>query len=132
MSGTLCPFRVLEQQVPRLSVSVVSLSEMGYCCCVCRAKKMPILSNAQNGTLITWSVPFLLINYPNLIPLALDLSTIPVKQLILHLNKRTPFVIRDLDDTHVFIDNSYVDFVNSQIDELLEKNIWDAAAAHSK
>jgi TFIIH basal transcription factor complex TTD-A subunit len=55
-----------------------------------------------------------------------------VKQLILHLNKRTPFVIRDLDETHVFIDSSYVDFVNSQIDELLEKNIWDAAAAHSK
>jgi TFIIH basal transcription factor complex TTD-A subunit len=59
-------------------------------------------------------------------------SSIPVKQLILHLNKKTPFVIRDLDETHVFIDSAYVDFVNTQIDELLEKNIWDAAAAHSK
>ena len=59
-------------------------------------------------------------------------SSVAVKQLILHLNKKTPFVIRDLDDTHIFIQSNYLEYINSQIEELLEKNVWDAAAAHSK
>ena len=41
-------------------------------------------------------------------------------------------MIRDLDDTHIFIQSNYLEYINSQIEELLEKNVWDAAAAHSK
>jgi TFIIH basal transcription factor complex TTD-A subunit len=51
-------------------------------------------------------------------------SDIPVKQLILMLNERQNFVISDLDDTHLLVDPAFLEFIQKEVTEKLEKNIY--------
>lgn len=50
-----------------------------------------------------------------------------MKQLVLSLNERDQFIIEDLDETHVFIDASYVDTLQERFDVALEENIYKLA-----
>ncbi|KAL0483001.1 TFIIH basal transcription factor complex TTD-A subunit [Acrasis kona] len=50
-----------------------------------------------------------------------------VKQFILHLNKENTgshsgFVIMDLDETHLFVDESIVEYLQEKLDDLHEKS----------
>ena len=47
-----------------------------------------------------------------------------VKQLVLNLNKRGNFVIEDLDDTHLFIEASWVDQLKYELDKILDENSY--------
>ncbi|KAL1926331.1 hypothetical protein VTP01DRAFT_5852 [Rhizomucor pusillus] len=47
-----------------------------------------------------------------------------VKQIVLNLNKRSNFVIEDLDDTHLFIEASKVDELQSELDRILDENAY--------
>ncbi|KAI8393537.1 TFIIH subunit TTDA/Tfb5 [Radiomyces spectabilis] len=47
-----------------------------------------------------------------------------VKQIILNLNKRGNFVIEDLDDTHLFIEASWVKQLQYELDRILDENSY--------
>ncbi|KAL4209762.1 hypothetical protein CU097_004346 [Rhizopus azygosporus] len=47
-----------------------------------------------------------------------------VKQIVLNLNKRGNFVIEDLDDTHLFIEASWVDQLKYELDKILDENSY--------
>jgi hypothetical protein len=49
-------------------------------------------------------------------------------QLILHLNEKEKFVVKQVDDTHIMIESSRVGDMKRLIDEVLERNIYDANA----
>jgi len=51
---------------------------------------------------------------------------IPTKQYILFLNEEHKFLIRDLDDTHLFIDASAVQLVKDEIHKFTEENVYTA------
>ncbi|ORX54401.1 hypothetical protein DM01DRAFT_242625, partial [Hesseltinella vesiculosa] len=48
-------------------------------------------------------------------------------QIVLNLNKRGNFVIEDLDDTHLFIEASWVDNLKQQLDQILDENAYTIA-----
>ncbi|KAK9765746.1 hypothetical protein K7432_005683 [Basidiobolus ranarum] len=47
-----------------------------------------------------------------------------VKQIVLNLNNSYHFMIEDLDDTHVFIDGSWLDRLKYEVDKLLDENTY--------
>jgi TFIIH basal transcription factor complex TTD-A subunit len=47
-----------------------------------------------------------------------------VKQIIIGLNEKYQFIIEDLDDTHVYIDTTYVEQLRHDIDEILNENTY--------
>lgn len=47
-----------------------------------------------------------------------------VKQLILNLDEKNKFVISDLDETHLLIQSSWVDFLKVELDRLLDQNSY--------
>lgn len=47
-----------------------------------------------------------------------------VKQIVLNLNKRSNFVIEDLDDTHLFIEASKVNELQAELDRILDENAY--------
>lgn len=48
-----------------------------------------------------------------------------MKQFILYLDEKrtseTKLVLKDLDATHLFVDTKYVDFIKTQIEDLMEQ-----------
>ena len=55
----------------------------------------------------------------------------PTKQFILHLDdeqvrvqKKNSFVVQDLDDTHLMVNEDAVDFIRHKLEELNEKNTF--------
>ncbi|EIE79760.1 hypothetical protein RO3G_04465 [Rhizopus delemar RA 99-880] len=44
--------------------------------------------------------------------------------IVLNLNKRGNFVIEDLDDTHLFIEASWVDQLKYELDKILDENSY--------
>lgn len=48
-----------------------------------------------------------------------------MKQFILYLDDKRPIgsklVLKDLDATHIFVDSKYVDFIKTQIEDLMEQ-----------
>ena len=57
----------------------------------------------------------------------LPCSDIPIKQLILHLNTKEHFVVKDIDDTHILVETDRVEDIKRMIAEILEKNIYDSS-----
>ncbi|ORE01393.1 hypothetical protein BCV72DRAFT_253118 [Rhizopus microsporus var. microsporus] len=51
-------------------------------------------------------------------------KAVKVKQIVLNLNKRGNFVIEDLDDTHLFIEASWVDQLKYELDKILDENSY--------
>ncbi|GAA5800782.1 hypothetical protein HPULCUR_006220 [Helicostylum pulchrum] len=47
-----------------------------------------------------------------------------VKQIVLNLNKRGNFVIEDLDETHLFIESSWVEQLKYELDKILDENSY--------
>ncbi|KAI8887622.1 nucleotide excision repair, TFIIH, subunit [Backusella circina FSU 941] len=47
-----------------------------------------------------------------------------VKQIVLNLNKRGNFIIEDLDETHLFIDSSWVEQLKYELDKILDENSY--------
>jgi len=47
-----------------------------------------------------------------------------LKQYLLFLNKTHHFIIRDLDDTHLLVDNSVLTFLQDKLDELNDENTY--------
>ncbi|KAI9012510.1 TFIIH subunit TTDA/Tfb5 [Phycomyces nitens] len=47
-----------------------------------------------------------------------------VKQIVLNLNKRGSFVIEDLDETHLFIEASFVAELRYELDKVLDENSY--------
>ncbi|KAL0095046.1 TFIIH subunit TTDA/Tfb5 [Phycomyces blakesleeanus] len=47
-----------------------------------------------------------------------------VKQIVLNLNKRSNFVIEDLDETHLFIEASSVPQLRYELDKVLDENSY--------
>ncbi|RKO97691.1 nucleotide excision repair, TFIIH, subunit [Caulochytrium protostelioides] len=49
-----------------------------------------------------------------------------IKQIILEINDQSPqpFILEDLDDEHVFVQEESVDLVRAKLDEILEKNTY--------
>ncbi|ORZ17056.1 TFIIH subunit TTDA/Tfb5 [Absidia repens] len=55
-----------------------------------------------------------------------------VKQIVLNLNKRSNFIIEDLDETHLFIEASWVDQLKQQLDQILDENAYTITNEESK
>jgi TFIIH basal transcription factor complex TTD-A subunit len=55
-----------------------------------------------------------------------------VKQIVLNLNKRGNFVIEDLDDTHLFIESTWVDQLKYELDKILDENSYTVTVADDK
>ncbi|KAI7905238.1 uncharacterized protein BX663DRAFT_409999, partial [Cokeromyces recurvatus] len=53
-------------------------------------------------------------------------------QIVLNLNKRGKFVIEDLDDTHLFIEASWVDQLKFELDKILDENSYTVSATDEK
>ncbi|KAG1445728.1 TFIIH subunit TTDA/Tfb5 [Sporodiniella umbellata] len=51
-----------------------------------------------------------------------------VKQIVLNLNKRGNFVIEDLDETHLFIEASWVEQLKYELDKILDENSYTISA----
>ncbi|KAF9082619.1 hypothetical protein BGX29_001860 [Mortierella sp. GBA35] len=47
-----------------------------------------------------------------------------VKQIIIGLNEKLQFIIEDLDDTHVYIETTYVEQLRHDIDQILNENTY--------
>jgi TFIIH basal transcription factor complex TTD-A subunit len=47
-----------------------------------------------------------------------------VKQIVLNLNKRENFVIEDLDETHLFIESTWVEHLKYELDKILDENSY--------
>ncbi len=47
-----------------------------------------------------------------------------MKQLILHLNETRNFLIQDLDETHLLVDEKHLDYIKEQVHEILERNVY--------
>lgn len=47
-----------------------------------------------------------------------------VKQIVLNLNQKGNFVIEDLDDTHLFIEASWVKELQYELDKILDENAY--------
>ncbi|KAI8974748.1 transcription factor TFIIH complex subunit Tfb5-domain-containing protein [Pilobolus umbonatus] len=47
-----------------------------------------------------------------------------VKQILLNLNKRDNFIVEDLDETHLFIESSWVDKLKYELDKILDENSY--------
>jgi TFIIH basal transcription factor complex TTD-A subunit len=47
-----------------------------------------------------------------------------VKQIVLNLNKRENFVIEDLDETHLFIESTWVEQLKYELDKILDENSY--------
>ncbi|CAM9674067.1 unnamed protein product [Heterosigma akashiwo] len=52
---------------------------------------------------------------------------VPMKQFILHLNDKSQFVIDDLDETHLLVEETSVDMIQREIATLMEKNVYTPA-----
>ena len=54
-------------------------------------------------------------------------TDIPTKQLIMYLDRENDnnIIIQDLDDTHVFVNSQYVDYVKENVAALLETNMFE-------
>ena len=50
-----------------------------------------------------------------------------MKQLLLKLHEEEPFIIEDLDDTHLFIQEKYMDTLQQKFDLALEENVYKVA-----
>jgi len=50
-----------------------------------------------------------------------------MKQFILHLNDKSQFVIDDLDETHLLVEETSVDMIQREIATLMEKNVYTPA-----
>lgn len=55
-----------------------------------------------------------------------------VKQIVLNLNKRGNFVIEDLDDTHLFIEASWVEQLKYELDKILDENSYTVTTTDDK
>lgn len=55
-----------------------------------------------------------------------------VKQIVLNLNKRGNFVIEDLDETHLFIESSWVEQLKYELDKILDENSYTVSATDDK
>ncbi|CAG8682537.1 3806_t:CDS:1, partial [Dentiscutata erythropus] len=47
-----------------------------------------------------------------------------VKQVIISLDKKEKVIIEDLDDRHLLIDTSRVDYIKKEVEKLLEENTY--------
>ncbi|CAG8521235.1 4709_t:CDS:2 [Ambispora gerdemannii] len=49
-----------------------------------------------------------------------------VKQVILSMNnsEHKPFIIEDLDETHLFVDTTHVERIKRRVEQLLEENTY--------
>ncbi|GBG91092.1 hypothetical protein CBR_g51826 [Chara braunii] len=54
---------------------------------------------------------------------------IPMKQYILRMNSEMPnsqkFVLRDLDDTHLFVQANMVTLIKRKVEEFMESNTYE-------
>ena len=59
----------------------------------------------------------------------LIMTDIPSKQLIMYLNDENDkkIVLFDLDDTRVFIDTKYVEYVKEWVSRLYEQNVFEVS-----
>ena len=71
----------------------------------------------------------LLFLYPYLVNCITTIYFCLFLQLVLHLNEKLGFVIKECDETHILIDPAYVAYVKKEIEEAFEKNIWDSNAS---
>lgn len=55
-----------------------------------------------------------------------------VKQIVLNLNKRDNFVIEDLDETHLFIEASWVEKLKYELDQVLDENSYTVSTGDDK
>ncbi|KAF9904576.1 hypothetical protein EC991_002565 [Linnemannia zychae] len=55
-----------------------------------------------------------------------------VKQIIIGLNEKYQFIIEDLDDTHVYVDTTYVEQLRHDIDEILNENTYKVEEKDNK
>ncbi|KAI8333800.1 TFIIH subunit TTDA/Tfb5 [Choanephora cucurbitarum] len=55
-----------------------------------------------------------------------------VKQIVLNLNKRGNFIIEDLDETHLFIEASWVEQLKYELDKILDENSYTVSAVDEK
>ena len=64
---------------------------------------------------------------PNVVVGTLLQTDIPTKQLILYLDRENDnnIIIEDTDDTHVFINSQYVEYVKENVAQLLEINYFE-------
>ena len=56
-------------------------------------------------------------------------TDIPTKQFIIDLNEKykKDFVIQDLDDTHLFVDASFVDYIKIELERHMEECVYKPA-----
>jgi TFIIH basal transcription factor complex TTD-A subunit len=47
-----------------------------------------------------------------------------VKTIILDLDAKLKFIIADLDETHLFIDSTKVEMIQTRLEEILEENTY--------
>ena len=68
-----------------------------------------------------------MISQPNVVVGTLLQTDIPTKQLILYLDRENDnnIIIEDTDDTHVFINSQYVEYVKENVAQLLEINFFE-------
>ena len=64
---------------------------------------------------------------PKVVAGTLLTTDIPTKQLIMYLNRENDnnIIIQDLDDTHVFVNSQYVEYVKENVAALLETNMFE-------
>ncbi|KAF9121464.1 hypothetical protein BGW39_010514 [Mortierella sp. 14UC] len=61
-----------------------------------------------------------------------ELDDTSVKQIIIGLNEKYQFIIEDLDDTHVYVDTTYVEQLRHDIDEILNENTYKVEEKDNK
>jgi TFIIH basal transcription factor complex TTD-A subunit len=66
-------------------------------------------------------------NTPKVLAGTLLTTDVPTKELILYLDRENnhSIVIEDLDDTHVFVNSQYVEYVKENVAALLESNMFE-------
>lgn len=64
---------------------------------------------------------------PKVVAGTLLTTDIPTKQLIMYLDRENDnnIILQDLDDTHVFVNSQYVDYVKENVAALLETNMFE-------
>ncbi len=50
-------------------------------------------------------------------------------EFIKHLNKNKFFIIKELDDRHLFIDPTMTDWIQEEVEKLLDKNTFKVPRA---
>ena len=56
----------------------------------------------------------------------MKISDGPIKQYLLHLNRTMNFVIQDLGETELFIQEKYIDIIQQKIEQMLDENAYSA------